>query len=127
MPLPDFDRMVFDLIREPNNDSEDDMSEEKTKYAAASPDACAREKYWNELGIEEKVERMRWAVKHRLDRLERLVRSLDEKVTKLEQHEHGGQGRLVIPLNTAPFGLASDSLDMPRFLRDQEQKGEVFF
>jgi hypothetical protein len=53
-----------------------------------------REKYWNELDWEEKVERMREVVK----RLERALEKLSNSYLQLERHDHL-DGQLVIRLS----------------------------
>lgn len=102
------------------------MSEKETvKYnPAAAGNAPSREKYWKELSIEEKIERMRWVVTTRLEQLERQVDRLAEKLDRLELHEHGARG-IVIPLDAQRvMGVSRDSIHRGETSRD---KDEVFF
>ncbi len=47
-------------------------------------ECCSREKYWSELSLEEKVERMRSIVK----RLQRTVNDLGMDIRMLNNHDH---------------------------------------
>jgi len=54
-----------------------------------------RQKYWDECGPEEKIERMRMTVK----RLQAQVEELSTMVTRLSVHEHGKVGRPVVAID----------------------------
>ena len=58
------------------------------------PSRPLREKYWSEIGIEEKVERMRREVKS----LKSFMHVLSDKIDRLLEHSHL-EGKIVIPLD----------------------------
>ena len=53
----------------------------------------SREKYWSEIDVEEKTERLRWETKKMQKNLSECLKRLG----KLEEHSHGELG-LLIPL-----------------------------
>jgi len=60
----------------------------------AATATCGREKYWGELGLEEKVERMRQVVKQQ----GATISFLSTQGSRLGQHQHK-DGHIVVPLN----------------------------
>jgi hypothetical protein len=105
--------------------SEDVMAEDKKGYGEGGK--VEREKYWVELTVEEKVERMRWAVKQRFDMIEGRLRAMSELLIKLENHGHAPEsGEVVVPLRANRLmGAESDRRREPS---EQDQRdGKVFF
>lgn len=98
------------------------MSENKKDYPGDSPQAAQREKYWKELTVDEKLERMRWVVNTRFKMFSGQLRSIEERLAQLEQHQHNMLGEMVVPLNQPRImGLADERMDKPR------NPDEVFF
>jgi len=58
-------------------------------------DFAGREKYWSELSIEEKIERMRSVIKGADDS----IRSIRSTLDRLEQHSHRDDGTIVVPFH----------------------------
>lgn len=62
---------------------------------------CAREKYWSELSIEEKLERTRKIVKEGDDYRDREIRKLRQELSRLSnqftEHQHSISGEASIP------------------------------
>ena len=54
---------------------------------------ASREKYWSEINVEEKTERLRWEVK----KMQRNLSKCLKRLGQLEEHSHGELG-LLIPL-----------------------------
>ena len=52
-----------------------------------------REKYWDELGTDEKIERMRAEVK----RWQRKCDRLERELSGLQSHQHGNDGTILVP------------------------------
>lgn len=70
-----------------------------------------RERYWSELSIEEKLERIRVQVKRNRDHCQQRIEALEIELQKLRQefpvHVHGADGRVLVPLqdrNHMPWG-----------------------
>lgn len=62
---------------------------------AFDPHGPSRDKYWKELTVEEKVERMRINVKS----MQHEVRTLQDDVETIFKHAHDKDGKLVIIMN----------------------------
>ena len=63
-----------------------------------------RNKSWEELDINEKVERMRIAIKQKESRLSRQVSRVDKDVSSLIKHSHKDNGDIVVPLRESCYG-----------------------
>lgn len=65
---------------------------------------CAREKYWRELSIEEKIERMRMIVKQRDYHIEQLETAITKLQREFPTHKHA-DGQVTIALTgNEPWG-----------------------
>lgn len=86
------------------------MNESATAQAASLNVAANIGKAWTELSDPEKIETLRRElVQNRY--LTRQVGDLQAEVFRLKNHEHGGNGQVVVPLHTANAqGLASGNL-----------------
>jgi predicted RNase H-like nuclease (RuvC/YqgF family) len=67
------------------------MSDEKKEMEDAG---IGREKYWEECGVEEKIERSRVEIKN----LQRIVQHLEGIIHNLTEHSHVAE-KMVIPFN----------------------------
>lgn len=92
------------------------MSDEKERGMEVS--RPGREKYWSELAIEEKIERMRIQIKS----LQSQVGHLDRKIDQLLEHSHSG-GKIVIPLARHDVYGGKEEVRM----RSGEGKEDVYF
>lgn len=80
-----------------------------------------RQKYWSELGIEEKIERIReqvWLLIHKVD-------NMNDVVSMLQQHTHQ-DGVMVIPMN-APIGGGMGRVGRARQVNRWEKDDDVYF
>ena len=81
--------------------------------------APSREKYWSELGIEEKVERMRKVIKQ----TERMLSELMGTVEQLRTHVHAQHdGRILYDPRQSSYGMAVGDER-----RRHEKDDEVYF
>ena len=64
-----------------------------------------REKGWDELKVDEKMERMREIVKQNNIGANRQLLDLSKVVSKFENHSHKDNGDIVIPFQDKGFGL----------------------
>ena len=65
----------------------------------------SREKYWDECGSDEKVERLR----NELARACRSIERQSAQISMLLSHEHNGMGNIVVPLHSGSRGLSESS------------------
>ena len=61
---------------------------------------CQREKYWLEIDTVEKCKRLREKVLF----LQNTVEAMAEKLSKMERHEHGAQGKLMVAYEDRAHG-----------------------
>lgn len=88
------------------------MEESPMKEAtAAFPPS--REKYWVELSIEEKIERIRIVIHDRDQRIRSLNSILRRLDRNFEHHQHDNTAGIVIPLNL--IGLHNEGEDGLKF------------
>lgn len=66
------------------------------QMACDGANTAKREKMWAELTDAEKIERMRDQVKQ----LARLVQRHDSGIYQMQEHRHGNDGELLVPLNS---------------------------
>lgn len=69
---------------------------EKDEASQACENRAVREKYWRELGVEEKLERMRQVLHQRGHQIDELERRLDTAANQFQSHKHV-DGQVVIP------------------------------
>ena len=90
-----------------------------------------RDKYWSELGIEEKIERMRGVVNSQQERLESLQESFYRLQTFVEKHSHDNDGKLLIRVDGNELRQTNDfsltSYDRKMVIGKPENKDEVYF
>src|SRR4051812_29684782 len=60
--------------------------------------SAGRDKHWNELGLEEKVERLRVALRLVNAKASQASATAGEAYSVAHRHEHGGQGKTVMPV-----------------------------
>lgn len=53
-----------------------------------------REKFWHEMSAEEKLERLGNVLEYVIER----VSDIEKDVTQLNEHQHGPQGNLLVPI-----------------------------
>ena len=75
-----------------------------------------REKYWSEIGIEDKVKRMRDIVKN----MQNEIHQLRTRIYDLSEHSHS-EGKIVIPMNK------NDGCPQGYFPHSSTNDDEVFF
>lgn len=69
-------------------------------------------KMWGELSIEEKIERTREEVKRQHELISSLFRAannLDKKIDELRSHQHGEDGRVMIPIELQPKNVVAEA------------------
>ena len=100
-PLDDPDQMVFaptgmhyDQSNEQEIQKEKSMGEDVVEDRPGDPTSPMRQKYWSELSLPEKVERMREQVRHLQDEDERR----GQMIYRLQNHEHLASGLAAVPL-----------------------------
>lgn len=77
-------------------------TDSKAKRDEASAPRAQRELTWDELPIEQKIERMRWVTKQRIGVLEYRVAKLQRDVDELLDHRHDGHdGRVTVGIRSA--------------------------
>lgn len=81
-----------------------------------------REKYWKELTVEEKIERMRHIVKRQDD----VIQRQDNIIGKLLVHEHGQNGMVYLKLHDSG-NYYNQSGRLHSNLDKKPEKDEVFF
>lgn len=90
---------------------------------AGDAKAC-REKYWEECGDAEKIDRLR----DQLVYMEGICRSLAENVMNLLNHQHGHDGKLLHPLHEAGSNRSGEPLGYNRYrshrLATRRERGE---
>jgi prefoldin subunit 5 len=73
-----------------------------TNTEAASPSMLCREKYWEEKGIEDKVE----SCGHNIEQLHRRINELEMHLMLLSKHSHSANGEIVVPIKDKEYALA---------------------
>lgn len=84
---------------------------------------CVREKYWSELGIEEKLERMRSVIKNEISENENTRGEFSNLKTLFRRHQHNKLGDLL-------FRLGNDFNQSPvyhRQINKSENPNECYF
>ena len=86
-----------------------------------------REKYWSELGIEEKLERMRMIVKGQNDE----IRYLNERLSKVSklftQHQHSVDGKILLRIKSDFGGIYCQETPPPLNADKPKNLNEVYF
>ena len=91
-----------------------------------SANCCSsREKYWKELSVEEKVERMRDEIKRRDSKITGLTKLLDRVFNWARYHKHVGN-EMVMPVERDNNALGDCEREWQPS-REQEKNGEVRF
>lgn len=87
-----------------------------------------REKYWKELSIEEKIERMRVVVKEEMRSSTHLDELLNQVMFEFEKHEHH-DGKILLPMRTAnnDFMRTDYSPGRKRHIGKPVNPDEVYF
>ena len=62
---------------------------------------ASREKYWSEITADERIARLRSELKRTQRRCEEQGKLIAKLVTRSEAHEHGANGRPVMPLDSS--------------------------
>ena len=85
-------------------------------------------KYWKDLTVEEKLERMREIIKTIQNDRQKESGQISELYSKLFNHDHK-DGKIVIPINLHNTfgGMAGLLASKSSFRLEKEQKGEVYF
>jgi hypothetical protein len=60
-----------------------------------------REKYWEELSIEEKLEKAGSLIEN----LYRRINDQDKQITLLSKHSHGSSGEMLVPMKDKEYAL----------------------
>lgn len=91
-------------------------------------DGPMREKYWSELGIEEKVERMRSIVRRQGDQLDRIETEFHSLRRQFANHEHNAKSEVVLPIDPgSKGGFGYSATEAPSRLRGSQDPNEVYF
>ena len=87
-----------------------------------------REKYWKELSIEEKIERMRVVVKDLMHDHGRLNDLTTQVMLEFEKHEHH-EGKILLPMRTVNNDLLSRSYSptAKRYIGNPKNPDETYF
>ena len=87
-----------------------------------------REKFWKELSIEEKIERMRVVVKDLMHDHGRLNDLVTQVMFEFEKHEHH-DGEIMLPMRTVNNDLLSRSYSptAKRYIGRLEKPDECYF
>lgn len=62
---------------------------------------ASREKYWSEITADERIARLRSELKRTQRRCEEQGKLIAKLVVRSEDHEHGANGRPVMPINSS--------------------------
>jgi hypothetical protein len=84
------------------------MSRDET---AGQPEnlTCSREKYWEEMSIEEKLEKAGQVIEN----LNRRLVDQDKKIGLLSMHSHSSDGSMLVPIKAKEYALEQDRLWSP--------------
>ncbi len=94
--------------------------------AKIAANEVSREKYWNELSADEKVERMRQVVHSMQYQLEYANEQLHKMRGHLYKHYHDANGKLVAPINEHDSIIGGGGL-VGSSLRSNKNPNEVYF
>lgn len=68
---------------------------------------------WDEMGIEQKLEKLRQTVRETFDVVHacfRQVESLREEIRRLDRHSHSPSGEVFVPLEQVRYGLETRNI-----------------
>lgn len=82
----------------------------KTATGLSLEGGPAREKRWDECGIEEKVERLRRVLRVTSHTAEQAAKLAHKSAEIASLHEHGGDGKPVMPIARDPWNNQAQSL-----------------
>lgn len=66
---------------------------------------------WQDLSVEQKLERVREKIKSVQQNLGYRLPRIDEGIRNLEKHQHSGDENIVVPLKGSSYGLGETAMD----------------
>lgn len=80
----------------------------------STPSGPCREKYWSELDSEARIERLRTVAKRLESRIDRALNTLARVERITEKHQHGKNGKVLVPVGNERGNCAEIGREPPR-------------
>lgn len=96
--------MGLEEMKQKDDESRKLTKEQKAEIKANEKARILRNKGWDELNQDEKMERMRNKIKDNHSSLYRQISDLQRKISQLENHSHKENGDVVVPFNRYSSG-----------------------
>ena len=78
------------------------MDKNRDQCEATSPMMRSREKYWEEKGIEDRVE----SCGNNIEQLHRRINELERHLMLLSKHSHSPNGEMLVPIKDKEYALS---------------------